>query len=291
MDKTLDVEANPEPGSYNVGAVQGGLDGLKQRQKLWINKRHFVKGQTAKWRPEKRHRVSAKRFLRQLDSQFQISTHTGGLVFFQYDEKDPKWHPSNWQRWPYLGIAIDHGPDGLAGYNALDHKFKCNVDLWGDTSHGGNRDVFKGLGDCGLKQWWQCMAISFNCPFGPNSDNGWKTLLDATLSHVKTRYRPLSLPLFMESSPKMLQQLMAAGIEFDECSELSLEQQLFEFALTQGFERRSGGKITNSRFQSGIHGALKKLPYWALDKFLRTLFVFLLLFVPDCCLCCGLSGC
>ena len=74
VDKVLDVEANPLLGDYKVGAMQGGLDGMKRRHKMWINKRRFQKGQTAKWRPEKRHRVSAKRFLRMADSQFKANT-------------------------------------------------------------------------------------------------------------------------------------------------------------------------------------------------------------------------
>ena len=198
---------------------------------------------------------------------------------FSIKLKTPSGLPNN-GRLGHISIGIDHGPDGVSGYNALDNKFDCCVDLWGDPSHGGNRDVFKGLDAAGLKQWWQCQSISFNCPFGPNSDNEWKVLLDATLAHVKKQHNPLSFPLFQESAPKMIRQLQAAGFEFDDDSELSLEMQLWEIAFTQGFERRSGGKITNARFQSGIAGALKNLPYWDLDKFVRTCFVlFVYLFV------------
>ena len=78
VDKVPDVEANPEPGSYKVDAVQGGLEGVKRRHKLWINKNG---GRRAGWRPRGRRGAGAGRFLRVVCGRFRASVGAGGLIF------------------------------------------------------------------------------------------------------------------------------------------------------------------------------------------------------------------
>ena len=90
------------------------------------------------------------------------------------------------------------------------------------------------------------------------------------MDNLRKHYKLGSTPHFQEPPPKMLEQLRRGGFEFDE-SEASIERQLWDFALSIGLERRAGSKITTARFQSGIAGALKNLPFWGMDTFVRTL--------------------
>ena len=73
-----------------------------------------------------------------LDQQFQSTTLQSGLAFFKPDFSLDRW--KDCFSWPYLGIAMDLGSDGLTGYYGLERLFELNVDQWNDQSHGTNCD-------------------------------------------------------------------------------------------------------------------------------------------------------
>ena len=111
------------------------------RQRYWLGKRCTVGRKRASWRPLKTYRTSAKRFLRNMDNQFRVLTGKG-LVQFQHDPDAEVWTPQNWRLWPWLGLALDQGPDNICGVMALIYKFFVNCDLMADPAHGANRDVW-----------------------------------------------------------------------------------------------------------------------------------------------------
>ena len=63
-------------------------------------------------------RAAAKRFLRNVDKYFRVVSGKG-LIQFVRDSEVDLWDPKNWREWPYLGLALDQGPDIICGGMAL----------------------------------------------------------------------------------------------------------------------------------------------------------------------------
>ena len=205
-----------------------------------------------------------------MDNQLRHGTTTGGLVYFVYKSEEEIWSDANWATWPYFLNVQDCASNNLCSHHALERHWDVNTDMIGDWAHGANRDAGMTLKYADLKQFWDCMCVSMNVPFGPLQDDGWSDLLRSVLDHCKGKRSPLNTPLFSDGAPRMLQQLQQAGVELEVGPTGDPEVALWDFVMEQGLERRAGSKITNCRFQSGTASAEKNLPHWGIDKFIRT---------------------
>ena len=126
VDRAFDDEsAVQEQRGIKRSASQGSssLQEVVKRQKAWLTR--YVGGERGGWRPQKQHRVSAKRWCAHVDNQVRHSAGGPGVIEFQRQDT-PQW--ADWRLWPHLMIALDLGSDGLSGYMAMERKFLLNVD-------------------------------------------------------------------------------------------------------------------------------------------------------------------
>ena len=96
---------------------------INSRHRLWIT-RHMVSGKRDGWRPRRRHRASAEKWIKMLDNQLRTSTTFGGLEFFRFSAEKAEWAEDRWDVWPFLVVAAEQGSDGVSALHALQWKEK-----------------------------------------------------------------------------------------------------------------------------------------------------------------------
>ena len=153
----MEVGAKRKPAEDDADLAQTQS---QKMQKAWVE-RHSQHCAKATWRPLIKHRVGAKHWIQNIDNQIRQSTELGGLAFFRFDDKR-RGLCQHWSTWPYLSIAMDLGPKGLAGYNSMERFFGLNVDKMPDHAHGCNRDFDMSLARMGLKGFWMIMMVVWN---------------------------------------------------------------------------------------------------------------------------------
>ena len=168
------------------------------RHRLWLNRgRRLGAKKLATWRPRPVYRANALKVLRAAGTQLEVATPSGGLKMFIRLPKDDLWASENWESWPYLALNFDHASENVCAYNYLDRFLNGNTDLFGDPSHGANRDTLLSLDRSGLKQFLQVMMVSWNLPHGPADDDSWSNLLDEVIVHLEKTYSRGNLPVFV----------------------------------------------------------------------------------------------
>ena len=124
-DSEFDVkqveQAHDETPAGNSAAV---AQESAARFRFWLGcKKGGARRGLMTWRPKKFHRVSAKKWLRSVNNQFKVGTHTGGLQYFKYDPSISLWSDVNLKSWPYSMVCQDLGPDCTRWYFAGERKF------------------------------------------------------------------------------------------------------------------------------------------------------------------------
>ena len=240
---------------------------IYSRQRSWLRRGEpGVKAES--WRPKKVHRVNAKHWLAATDNQLRISTSAEGWKTFAYAETKETWAASNWPRWPWMGIALDQGSDGVAATYALEYKFRCNVSKFGDFGHGAHKDVQVALRSAALFDYALVFMVSANVLHGPFSDDQrFHQIRDA----MKLAYRDLSeeTPLFADLAPLIHAELKAGGHEFP--NEQSNLRETWEYCRSQDPFSRKGYRLNLNRFQGFLQVAEEvALPRWWLDLWERS---------------------
>ena len=115
-------------------------------------KRHFQclrrggsVGRDLAWRPRKRHRVLAVKWLAYADNQHRVSHSGGGLGALKPDWAAEPWADTRWASWPTSVFAADQGGDGASGIFAARYKSGLqlhSMELW-DWSHGVKNDILR----------------------------------------------------------------------------------------------------------------------------------------------------
>ena len=103
---------------------------------------------------------------------------------------------------------------------------------------------------------------------GPREDEHWKNVLENCVGHLRNKFRPEDLPLFLDSVVPMVEALRMEGIHLP--GERDQDSEMFDFAMENGLARRDGGKVNACRFQGSIHQAEQHLQMWHMDRFVRT---------------------
>ena len=144
-----------------------------------MNKRHEIHlsrvagdGRKTGWRPTKRFRRHAEDFVDMLDNQFDVSTYTKGLRFFQWQPSNPVWNSANWRRWPTITGSVDQGSDVLAGSHATLRFLHLNIMWVYDFRHGVARDLLGVWKLVGKMSFVILMLIIYNLPHGPQQEEG-----------------------------------------------------------------------------------------------------------------------
>ena len=255
-------------------AGQTAKDDQRSRHQFWT-KRKLPEGRGMTWRPTKRHRVSAKHWMVNLDNQLKQSTQTGGLAFFQqgFQNAGPgvrgvglksrrvghssagntnnelllfpgRW--KDWRSWPHLGVAMDQGTDGMAASWFMLHKL-MNCTFWTDWSHGAWNDCKVSLKDNHLMGFWMLAMVLVNIPHGPFNDDIRFSQVNAAWDECKQNFKADSCPLFMEYAAGMLEDMggtSALGLEPGAEASAALWDHLMEDPPL----RRKGYKCNLNRF-------------------------------------------
>lgn len=236
-----------------------------ERQRAWLQR---TSDSTNSWRPLEMHRLSARKWVYALDNQLKVSTCHNGLDFFCWAEGEERW--GSWREWPGLGVALDMGSDGVAGYSALARHFDCNIWMWPDPSHMCQRTMEAVLKETKLFEFWCLLLITFNLEHGPHRDQGRRNQLRDGLAKLFETRSPEQCPLFEQMSPEMAQDLEEAGIlQFS--GEESREATLWEWLKSRSRHGPMGRRVSMCRFGGMQHAAMSQRPYWTVNLFERTL--------------------
>ena len=111
--------------------LQRARDDLKRVVTGWLKRTGDKTDDNLK--PQKRYRVSAKRWALDFDHQLQVSCDLD-LRTFQQPEKPSDRGPG--LHWPLASVAIDQGSDGHCAEQGLMRFMRINLDYWPDLSHG-----------------------------------------------------------------------------------------------------------------------------------------------------------
>ena len=249
-----------------VDGDAGFADPALQRQRSYLCRTSTSDKNS--YRPVPMYRTSAKRWLMNVDTQLIHSFNTSGLQFFQYDSKLLAWRGSEWRTWPYASFSMDHGPDGICGYNSLENKWYLNVALEGEVAHGCNCDFDGALIHRKMKSFWLCMLMKWNLVFGPgrdqNSGERYHELSECLDKLYKTRC-PDNTPLFQDRLVGLVECLKRNGHQLNNGDGLDL--QVWAMLADRPFNLKEGFKANCNRFCGTIHVAMKKVPYWEIDEF------------------------
>ena len=252
----------------STGDLPDGPGGeLRVRHRAW-NSRRGKESKIGAWKPRKLHRVSAKRWLTNLDNQFKQATATGGLNFFRKDPSSEVWAASAWPRWPHLAIAMDGGSDGFCATFGLEYGWGFNVDRIPDQSHAINCDWDGALQDSQLKGFILCMMISWNLPYGPDRDHVRMSQLREAVQAGFQRTTPRTNPLFMQMSSGIVEAFHRTGFDFNDVE--PKEDQAWRAMSERTFGRRQGHRVSLCRFGAGLAKAVGETKWWDVDRYERT---------------------
>lgn len=249
----------------NAASSQGSA--VTRRHRAWLQRGRSTTEKDS-WKPKKFHRLSAKHWLASLDSQLRVSTHVGGLRFFQMDTQDEAWSTERWSEWPWLGISMDQGSDGLSAAFALQNFFSLNCSLFFDFSHGGHKDLQAALRACHLMDFILLYMVSANLMHGPNKDDA---RFNQARACMKKAYAELdeSTPLFAAVVPAIADELMREGVTFPK--DTPLEQEVWDHLKGSDTFARKGYQLNLNRFMGVVDVASKEvLPRWSTDCWERT---------------------
>ena len=233
---------------------------LNLRHLKWI-KRHATKN-SAKlkgWRPRKRHRMAASKWISMKDNMLRVGTGTSGLKHYQRDAKTQEWADSNAKSWPHAHLAQDQGSDGVCGIQAMLRKLVLCITEWWDESHGICNDVFDVMKKFSLFPFILTLMVLFKLPHGPEKE---KDLRMAQLKQAEEMiydvFTPEDCASFNIMLPDMLKELArmsqsAHGLDGKEAWELLREYDFFS---------RTGARVTLCRFMAWLRAARVLLSKW-----------------------------
>ena len=238
------------------------------RHRLWLKRAH-PNSQIGSWRPQKRYRVAARRWLLNLDSQIQHSTKWRGLVDFVPSTPPAfPWRDADWERWPVLQGSMDQGSDGVCAAQALQYRYNVNFTPHYDGSHANHNDFSEGLNQNGLRPLWLLMLVSVNLPHGPHrNDERWHQLRACMKTHYATSSEA-TCALYKEMSADMYATIEAAGHDF---KGKKPEREVWQYLKQREFGVNKGRRTDLCRFMDSVRSAKKAIASWPVDEYERTI--------------------
>ena len=247
-------------------SAEGGDElGDTARQRAWLTRTATSVNPTS-WKPVTWHRLAARKWALAIDNQLQYSTEYAGLKYFRRDESD-LW--TRWEEWPTLGISIDLGSDGVAGWCALAYGYSVNTFLLPDASHSVQRSFEGMLKDSGLWDFWLLMLISWNLEHGPHTDRARHYQIKEALQTLLTNRTPAQVPLFQQLAGAMVADLEDGGVmQFPR--ERAIEAELWDWLVQYSKSGTLHRRVSTNRFGGTQNAAMKHAPYWSVELFTRT---------------------
>ena len=198
-----------EPAEGEAGRIQTALS-QRRRHRSWLQRERGSAGHRDAWRPKKRFRVAAEKWVLAIDRQLRVSTSFGGLKFLKPDESDPTWSRQNWRAWPHMATILDQGGDGLSGIHAMLWLLLLNVTPWFDPAHGIQNDMWTGFKAVSCFSTALLFLLIFNLSQGPEKEEGLRfQQLQECLEHMIEVYGscPETFVLLNAHAPNILNEM------------------------------------------------------------------------------------
>jgi hypothetical protein len=145
--------------------------------------------------------------------------------------------------WPWLGIALDRGPDSWAAKQFLKYHLHANVEEFPDQSHDCWNDVRNALRATGLWNHVLLMVLALNLSHAPFEEGKWHSVLCDAFQEY---YRIASSrdALFLRFLPKIL----ADWRELHRLAEPNIAQDVWDRLPEQWCWKKRGSKVGMCRF-------------------------------------------
>ena len=145
--------------------------------------------------------------------------------------------------WPWLGIALDRGPDSWAGKQYLKYALQANVEEFPDQSHDCWNDTRNALRETGLWNHTLLMVLALNLAHAPYEGGKWFNLIrDAFMEYHRIANH--SDPLFQRMLPKILNDWG----EMHHLSEPNISQEVWNRLPEQWCWHTRGSRVGMCRF-------------------------------------------
>jgi hypothetical protein len=178
------------------------------RHRNWLLKRVAPLGAAEGWRPQKRHRTSTEKWVRNLDCQIQYGTAWSGLSHVKYEANSSLWSPQNWQHWPCVHTVQDQGGDGLSGWHSMAYYSSLNTTCFWDWAHGAARDLEGSLKAMKMWPFVILLMVAHNLGHGPEKDECLRFhQMNEALSFFFSTFDAANSELFLAYSKNMLDEL------------------------------------------------------------------------------------
>lgn len=243
-------------GVQGAASLQESAAASRVRQRAWLKR---GRGEKSSWKPRKRCRVSAWRYLASLDWQLQLAG-IPGLKYLRQPEAIAERGPAS--QWPKATLSLDLGSDGVAAANYAQRVLKLNIDLAPDASHLAHRSLVQSFKESGLWVFVQTAMLTFNCPHGPWYDDLRYQQVREAMSGLFRTEAASSCPLFVA---------LADSIAFDQkdnpnLPDLELES-LWEFVKGSRIFEVKGTKSNCNRFMSMLIQGKSEIDKWGAKQF------------------------
>ena len=190
FESELAVALEQVPGA---DTLHSALEASRARQRAWLKRTKSSK--LSSWRPRKRPRQAAWRWLASIDHQL-ILAGLGGLKYWQQPKEDgDRGDPFFW---PRVSVSMDLGSDGLAAANFAQRALSLCMEVVPDPSHLVHRGIQSDLRDCGLWVLIQTAMLVFNTPHGPWWDDLRFQQVREAMHTLLATVEPQRCPLFMD---------------------------------------------------------------------------------------------
>ena len=241
-----------------------------QKQRLWL-KRNANICKLASWRPQKRYRGSARKWLSATDNQWKVTVGLSGWKHFIPNE-DKLWQPTNWRKWPHSGLGTDCGADAMSALCSLEYKFKANVTRFLDEAHQKHRAMDGALNQCGLKALWIMNVVSLNVNHGPwADDHRWAEVRDLMRKRCNVmKLMPEQDALLDEYTPRIHEEMVL----FDHaiCSRSDRDSFVRDAIVARNSgQAKKGYQCNFNRFLGSFHESNSRLGEWTTTLYERSL--------------------
>ena len=145
--------------------------------------------------------------------------------------------------WPWLGIALDRGPDSWAAKQFLKYHLHANVEEFPDQSHDCWNDVRNALRGAGLWNHVLIMVLALNLSHAPFQEGKWHAILCEAFAEYY-RIADSRDSLFIQFLPKIL----ADWDELHRQAEPNIAQEVWDRLPEQWCWSKRGSRVGLCRF-------------------------------------------
>lgn len=196
----------------------------------------------------KRVRLKAHQWLIAVDNNLRQYTGHGLQRYTDMSDADsdsgPKpFDPDDPYAWPWLGVALDRGPDSWCAKQFLKYKLHCNVEEFPDQSHDNWNDMKMSLREAGLGNHVLIMILAMNLAHAPFDDGKWFEMIKMAFDEYYA-LASCADPIFLTLLPRIL----ADWDELHRIHEPDIARAVWDRLPQAWCWKRRGAKVGMCRF-------------------------------------------